>query len=266
MPAASRRWPTRPRAAAVQRADAEPDAARPPDGGRPAAWRAGAGNADAGRQRFLQLLQQCRAGHAGSGHRQVAPADAGADRAGHLRLRPGRRCGHHPRRQPDLERRGRRAGRRGQQRRRHRPGVAEHRGRTHRVRLRPVHPARRRPGPGAPDAGFRQRQPARQRPHHRQPSRQPERVPDARRIRQRRRLAIQRRHAEPVHAAAHGRSRLGQPDQGRRRDQPAMPPARRPARYAAWARNLDWTRAGSTSTAASPCRARWRCAPTGRWS
>ena len=70
----------------VQRADAEPDAARPPDGGRPAAWRAGAGNADAGRQRFLQLLQQCRAGHAGSGHRQVAPADAGADRAGHLRL------------------------------------------------------------------------------------------------------------------------------------------------------------------------------------
>ena len=30
---------------------------------------------------------------------------------------------------------------------------------------------------------------------------------------------------------------------------------------------LDWTRAGSTSTAASPClRARWRCAPTGRWS
>ena len=52
----------------------------------------------------------------------AAPADAGADRAGHLRLRPGRRCGHHPRRQPDLERRGRRAGRRGQQRRRHRPG------------------------------------------------------------------------------------------------------------------------------------------------
>ena len=30
---------------------------------------------------------------------------------------------------------------------------------------------------------------------------------------------------------------------------------------------LDWTRASSTSTAASPClRARWRCAPTGRWS
>ena len=219
MPAASRRWPTRPRARPVQRADAEPDAARPPDGGRPAARRAGAGNADAGRQRFLQLLQQCRAGHAGSGHRQVAPADAGADRAGHLRLRPGRRCGHNPRRQPDLERRGQRAGRRGQQRRRHRPGVAEHRGRTHRVRLRPVH-SRRRPGPGAPDAGFRQRQPARQRPHHRQPSRQPERVPDARRLRQRRRLAIQRRHAEPAHAAAHGRGRLGQPDQGRRRDQP----------------------------------------------
>ena len=46
----------------------------------------------------------------------------------------------------------------------------------------------------------------------------------------------------------------------------AMPPARRPARYAARA-NLDWTRASSTSTAASPClRARWRCAPTGRWS